>query len=91
MGRTIGSATARALVVVPVGRVAGVASTMFAVVSLGSVVTLVLSLSVGLSPSSLFAECCKMVGAATCVALKSICQALGRGMVIATFVAASVG
>ena len=88
----MGCAMAGALALVPVGRAAaGVASTMLALASLGSVVTSVQSLLASVSPSSLFAEGSKVVGAATCIALLSICWALGRGMGIATLVAACVG
>ena len=62
----MGSATAGALVAVPVGRVARVASVMLALASPGSVVPSAWSLSASLSLSSLLAECCQMVGAATC-------------------------
>ena len=65
----MGSATARPLAAVPLGRAAGVMSAMLAMASLGSVVTLAQSLSAGLSLSSLFAEYSEMVGAATCIAL----------------------
>ena len=44
-----------------------------------SVVTSAQSLFAGLSLSSLFAEYSEMVGAATCIALLSICQALLEG------------
>ena len=59
MGRTTESAMARALAVVPVGRVAGVVFMMLAVASPGSVVTSVWSLSAGLSPSSLLQSAVK--------------------------------
>ena len=87
----MGSAMAGDLAVLPVEIAAGMTSVMLAVTSLGSVVTLVWSLSAGLSPSSQLAECCEMVGAATFIALLSICWALGRGMGIAKFVAVSMG
>ena len=79
VGRTMGSAMAGALVAVPAGRVAGVASMMLAVVSLGSVVTFAWSLPARLLPSSLLAECYEMVGAAACITLMSLCQAPIRG------------
>ena len=79
------------LVAVPAGRVAGVASEMLALASLGKVVISAQSLSASLSPSSLFAECSEMVGATTCTALLSICHACGRGMRIATSVAVGMG
>ena len=72
-------------------RVAGVMSMMFAVVSLGDVVTSVLSLSTGLSPSSLLTECHKMIGATACIALLSLPWTPGRGMGVTTFVAVSMG
>ena len=72
----MGCATAGALVAVPVGRAAGAASVMLALASLGSVVTSVQSLFPSLSP--LLPECHELVGATTCVALLSLCWALGR-------------
>ena len=74
----------------PAGRVAGAASVMLVLASPVSVVTSVWSLFAGLLLSSLLAECCEMVGATTCIALLSICWALGRGMGITTFVEVSV-
>ena len=67
------------------------ASVRLAEASPESVVTLTQSLSARLLLPSLFAECCKVVGATACVALLPICQALGRGMGITTFVAVCVG
>ena len=64
---------------------------MFAVTSPGSVATLEQSLSTGLSLSSLFTQCHKVVGATAYVALLSICWALGGGVGITTIVAASMG
>ena len=89
-GRTMGCAMAGALMAVPAGRAAGVASTMLALASPGGVVTSAQSLFSSLLLSSLFAECSEMVGAAMHVALLSICWALGRGMGIATLVAVGV-
>ena len=69
----------------------GVAFMMLPLASLGSVVTSVQSLFASLLLSSLFAECSEVVEAAAWIALLSICQALGRGMGLATFVAVDVG
>ena len=91
MGRTMGCAMAGALASVFVGRADGVASAMLALAFLGSVVTSVWRLFASLLPLSLLAECSEMVGASACIALLSICWALGRGMGIATLVAAVVG
>ena len=60
MGRTMGYATTGTLVAMPAGRLAGVASMMLALVSLGSVVTSAWSLFASLS-SSQFAECSEMI------------------------------
>ena len=61
MGRTMGCAMTGALIAVPVGRVAGAASLLFALTSLGCVVTLTWSLFASQSSSPLFAQCSKMV------------------------------
>ena len=91
MRRTMGSAMAGALVAVPAGRAAGVASMVLALASLGSAVTLAWSLFASLLSSPLFTECSKVIYAAACIALLSICWAFGRWMGIATLVATGVG
>ena len=89
--RTMGCAMAGALVAVSARGAAGVASLVFALASPGSIVTLMWSFFVSWSSSPLFAECNKVIQVTTCIALLSICWALGRWMGIATIVAAGVG
>ena len=60
-GKAMGCATAGVLVAVSAGRVAGVASLVFALTSPGSVVTSAQSLFASQLSSPLFAQCSKMV------------------------------
>ena len=75
MGWAVGRSAGHVMAAVSVGIAAGAASMGSALASPGSMDILVWSLSAGLS-SPLFAQCCKVIRAITCIALLSLCWAL---------------